>query len=69
MLEPSGLWWTEDAYHPMLEMCTTEQLLDFRSLYASTLERAIDWRERTDALMLLKQIDEELAIRKKQQSA
>ena len=53
----------------MFENCTTDKLVELRSLCADMIEETQDTRKRGDALLLLKRIDEELAMREVKQAA
>jgi hypothetical protein len=48
----------------MIEDYTTKQLRGLRSLFAETAEQVDEAEQRTNALLILQYIDEELTIRK-----
>jgi len=48
---------------------TTDQLVELRSLCADMVEETTDAQKRADALLLLKHIDKELAMRELKQAA
>jgi len=53
----------------MLDSYTTNQLVTLRSLCADMIEETSDVQQRADALLLLEQIDKELALRELKHSA
>jgi len=53
----------------MFENCSTDKLVELRSLCADMIEETHDYRKRGDALLLLKRIDEELVIRESNRAA
>lgn len=53
----------------MFDDYTTFQLIELRHRCADSIQGADDAQQRTAALLILKHIDEELAIRQQKQSA
>lgn len=53
----------------MFEDYTIDQLLQFRSLCADSIELADNVQKRADTLLLLEYLDEELAMRRQKKTA